>query len=102
MCIRDRFTPTLAHQENNKTNIIQGIPFSYAPQQTMLEQPTFYEYVKTYIVSQDPSSKSKVDRAIEKDSQSIKHAQNNFFKQKTAYEMSASLVGSEMCIRDRI
>ncbi|GAB5815283.1 hypothetical protein JMUB7546_27020 [Staphylococcus aureus] len=25
----------------------------------------------------------------------------NFFKQKTAYEMSASLVGSEMCIRDR-
>ncbi len=24
-----------------------------------------------------------------------------FFKQKTAYEMSASLVGSEMCIRDR-
>ena len=25
-----------------------------------------------------------------------------FFKQKTAYEMSASLVGSEMCIRDRI
>ncbi len=23
-----------------------------------------------------------------------------FFKQKTAYEMSASLVGSEMCIRD--
>ncbi|GAB5835780.1 hypothetical protein JMUB7547_28430 [Staphylococcus aureus] len=23
------------------------------------------------------------------------------FKQKTAYEMSASLVGSEMCIRDR-
>lgn len=71
-----QFTPTLAHQENNKTNIIQGIPFSYAPQQTMLEQPTFYEYVKTYIVSQDPSSKSKVDRAVEKDSQSIKHAQN--------------------------
>ncbi|GAB5857902.1 hypothetical protein JMUB7542_27840 [Staphylococcus aureus] len=26
---------------------------------------------------------------------------SNFFKQKTAYEMSASLVGSEMCIRDR-
>ncbi|GAB5875934.1 hypothetical protein JMUB7539_27360 [Staphylococcus aureus] len=25
---------------------------------------------------------------------------SNFFKQKTAYEMSASLVGSEMCIRD--
>ncbi|GAB5819103.1 hypothetical protein JMUB7540_28300 [Staphylococcus aureus] len=25
-----------------------------------------------------------------------------FFKQKTAYEMSASLVGSEMCIRDSI
>ncbi|GAB5814151.1 hypothetical protein JMUB7546_26960 [Staphylococcus aureus] len=25
-----------------------------------------------------------------------------FFKQKTAYEMSASLVGSEMCIRDRV
>ncbi len=25
-----------------------------------------------------------------------------FFKQKTAYEMSASLVGSEMCIRDRL
>ncbi|GAB5880543.1 hypothetical protein JMUB7536_27790 [Staphylococcus aureus] len=25
----------------------------------------------------------------------------HFFKQKTAYEMSASLVGSEMCIRDR-
>ncbi|GAB5815649.1 hypothetical protein JMUB7546_27030 [Staphylococcus aureus] len=25
-----------------------------------------------------------------------------FFKQKTAYVMSASLVGSEMCIRDRI
>ncbi len=24
-----------------------------------------------------------------------------FFKQKTAYEMGASLVGSEMCIRDR-
>ncbi|GAB5833326.1 hypothetical protein JMUB7547_28220 [Staphylococcus aureus] len=24
----------------------------------------------------------------------------DFFKQKTAYEMSASLVGSEMCIRD--
>ncbi len=24
-----------------------------------------------------------------------------FFKQKRAYEMSASLVGSEMCIRDR-
>ncbi|GAB5845482.1 hypothetical protein JMUB7538_27050 [Staphylococcus aureus] len=24
-----------------------------------------------------------------------------FFKQKTAYGMSASLVGSEMCIRDR-
>ncbi len=24
-----------------------------------------------------------------------------FFKQKTAYELSASLVGSEMCIRDR-
>ncbi len=23
-----------------------------------------------------------------------------FFKQKTAYEMSASLVGSEMCIRE--
>ena len=26
---------------------------------------------------------------------------SDFFKQKTAYEMSASLVGSEMCIRDR-
>ncbi|GAB5874593.1 hypothetical protein JMUB7536_27590 [Staphylococcus aureus] len=26
---------------------------------------------------------------------------DRFFKQKTAYEMSASLVGSEMCIRDR-
>ncbi len=25
-----------------------------------------------------------------------------FFKQKTAYEMSASLVGSEMCIRDSL
>src|SRR5678809_1130905 len=25
-----------------------------------------------------------------------------FFKQKTAYEISACLVGSEMCIRDRI
>ena len=25
----------------------------------------------------------------------------NFFKQKTAYEISACLVGSEMCIRDR-
>ncbi|GAB5780897.1 hypothetical protein JMUB7523_26590 [Staphylococcus aureus] len=24
-----------------------------------------------------------------------------FFKQKTAYEMQRSLVGSEMCIRDR-
>ena len=24
-----------------------------------------------------------------------------FFKQKTAYEMTSSLVGSEMCIRDR-
>ena len=26
----------------------------------------------------------------------------NFFKQKTAYEISACLVGSEMCIRDRV
>ena len=26
---------------------------------------------------------------------------NFFFKQKTAYEMLRSLVGSEMCIRDR-
>ena len=25
-----------------------------------------------------------------------------FFKQKTAYEISACLVGSEMCIRDRL
>ncbi|GAB5762270.1 hypothetical protein JMUB7514_27950 [Staphylococcus aureus] len=25
----------------------------------------------------------------------------DFFKQKTAYEMQRSLVGSEMCIRDR-
>ncbi|GAB5758902.1 hypothetical protein JMUB7519_28120 [Staphylococcus aureus] len=25
-----------------------------------------------------------------------------FFKQKTAYEMQRSLVGSEMCIRDRV
>ena len=25
-----------------------------------------------------------------------------FFKQKTAYEISACLVGSEMCIRDRV
>ena len=25
-----------------------------------------------------------------------------FFKQKTAYEISLGLVGSEMCIRDRI
>ena len=25
-----------------------------------------------------------------------------FFKQKTAYEIRLSLVGSEMCIRDRI
>ena len=25
-----------------------------------------------------------------------------FFKQKTAYEMLRSLVGSEMCIRDRL
>ncbi len=25
-----------------------------------------------------------------------------FFKQKTAYEMLRSLVGSEMCIRDRV
>ena len=25
-----------------------------------------------------------------------------FFKQKTAYDISACLVGSEMCIRDRI
>ena len=28
-------------------------------------------------------------------------AGNGFFKQKTAYEISACLVGSEMCIRDR-
>ena len=26
----------------------------------------------------------------------------NFFKQKTAYEISECLVGSEMCIRDRL
>ena len=26
----------------------------------------------------------------------------NFFKQKTAYEITTRLVGSEMCIRDRI
>ena len=26
----------------------------------------------------------------------------NFFKQKTAYEIMPSLVGSEMCIRDRL
>ena len=26
----------------------------------------------------------------------------NFFKQKTAYEISECLVGSEMCIRDRV
>ena len=26
----------------------------------------------------------------------------NFFKQKTAYEISACLVGSEMCIRDSL
>ncbi|WP_460366125.1 hypothetical protein, partial [Staphylococcus aureus] len=26
----------------------------------------------------------------------------NFFKQKTAYEIAQCLVGSEMCIRDRI
>ncbi|GAB5859901.1 hypothetical protein JMUB7529_28370 [Staphylococcus aureus] len=26
----------------------------------------------------------------------------HFFKQKTAYEICACLVGSEMCIRDRI
>ena len=33
----------------------------------------------------------------------IKESQclNFFFKQKTAYEMLRSLVGSEMCIRDR-
>ena len=26
----------------------------------------------------------------------------NFFKQKTAYEITTRLVGSEMCIRDRV
>ncbi|GAB5836668.1 hypothetical protein JMUB7547_28480 [Staphylococcus aureus] len=31
----------------------------------------------------------------------IRDRKKLFFKQKTAYEMSASLVGSEMCIRDR-
>ena len=31
----------------------------------------------------------------------IKRIPANFFKQKTAYEISACLVGSEMCIRDR-
>ncbi|GAB5868646.1 hypothetical protein JMUB7539_27110 [Staphylococcus aureus] len=30
------------------------------------------------------------------------YGMGNFFKQKTAYEMSASLVGSEMCIRDSV
>ncbi|GAB5889950.1 hypothetical protein JMUB7555_27410 [Staphylococcus aureus] len=27
---------------------------------------------------------------------------NSFFKQKTAYEIAQCLVGSEMCIRDRL
>ena len=31
----------------------------------------------------------------------ITQTRNFFFKQKTAYEISACLVGSEMCIRDR-
>ena len=31
----------------------------------------------------------------------LQHLRVFFFKQKTAYEISACLVGSEMCIRDR-
>ncbi|GAB5759500.1 hypothetical protein JMUB7514_27860 [Staphylococcus aureus] len=33
--------------------------------------------------------------------EAAKKAFSTFFKQKTAYEMQRSLVGSEMCIRDR-
>ena len=42
---------------------------------------------------------------VEVASQCLKERDNPivfFFKQKTAYEMLRSLVGSEMCIRDRV
>ena len=48
---------------------------------------------------QTPSAPNTVFEAVR---QTLHIARFFFFKQKTAYEIASCLVGSEMCIRDRL
>src|SRR5678816_1385429 len=85
MCIRDSSTPSS-----------QILPTS---SWTWHSTPTFHTHTTCLLYTSDAADeRSSVDlggRRIIK-----KNVYFFFFKQKTAYEMLRSLVGSEMCIRD--
>ncbi|GAB5800573.1 hypothetical protein JMUB7516_27120 [Staphylococcus aureus] len=108
MCIRDSV-------ETNGIATLKGV------QPHIVIKPEAQQAIKASAENQVESIKDtphatvdELDEANQLISDTLKQAQqeientnqdaavNDFFKQKTAYEMQRSLVGSEMCIRDRL
>jgi hypothetical protein len=48
-------------QKDNRTKILQGREYSYAPNQTELSQPNFYDYLRQYVAPQEQSGRKMVN-----------------------------------------
>ena len=58
-----QFTPQMVYNspKDNRVKILQGKDFSYAPNQTELSQPNFYQYLKQYVAPQEQSARKMVN-----------------------------------------
>ncbi len=58
-----QFTPQMVYTspKDNRTKVLQGKAYSYAPNQTELSQPNFYEHLRQYVAPQEQSGRKMVN-----------------------------------------
>ncbi|MGC9673486.1 ArdC-like ssDNA-binding domain-containing protein [Staphylococcus haemolyticus] len=75
-----QFTPQMVYNspKDNRTKILQGREYSYAPNQTELSQPNFYDYLRQYVAPQEQSGRKMVNNEERIDNRSnFKPVENN-------------------------
>lgn len=75
-----QFTPQMVYNspKDNRTKILQGREYSYAPNQTELSQPNFYDYLRQYVAPQEQSGRKMVNSEERIDNRSnFKPVENN-------------------------
>lgn len=75
-----QFTPQMIYNspKDRRTKVLQGREYSYAPNQTELSQPNFYDYLRQYVAPQEQSGRKMVNSEERIDNRSIfKPVENN-------------------------